>query len=481
MQYQKDKGSLFEQITEESEKGAGTYGLCGGRGMCGKCRVRFLSGAPLPSSADRRVFTPVQLREGYRLACTARPVGSCEVEPCFVREPEAKILTDTQGAAGIALSGKSEKPGRKGLHKPDQSNQGQFCAVDLGTTTVVMQLTDRQSGNVLYTYAFQNPQRMYGIDVLARISAAEEGRADLLQRLIVEGLEKGLREIEQTGRPDEIIISGNTAMEHLLLGYPVHTLGKAPFLPAHTGLSQFTLGGYPAVFLPGISAFVGADIVSGIYALGMTETGAFTLFIDLGTNGEMAIGGRDGILCTAAAAGSAFEGSVSSRIVGTDMTALACDMLQEGHMDESGLLQEPWFTKGYPAGERGELLIRQQDIRNLQMAKAAVCTGVSLLLDQTEGWHRLDRVYLAGGFGYELDVEKAVRIGLIPRVLETRCVAVGNTSLAGAVRFGREGHKEPIQREKHLQHIADISTSLNLAEQPEFEARYFQSMTFAQM
>ncbi len=83
------------------------------------------------------------------------------------------------------------------------------------------------------------------------------------------------------------------------------------------------------------------------------------------------------------------------------------------------------------------------------------------------------KVYLAGGFGYELDVEKAVRIGLIPRVLETRCVAVGNTSLAGGGALRQEGHKEPIQREKHLQHIADISTSLNLAEQPEFEARYF--------
>lgn len=477
MRYQKGKGSLFEQILKESGNETGSCGLCGGRGICGKCRVKFLSGAPLPSSVDRRFFTPAQLREGYRLACLARPAGDCEVEPCFVRGPEARILTEIQKITGAAMPG---KPETESLYEPDRAGRGQFCAVDLGTTTVVMQLINRQTGNVLHTCAFQNPQRMYGIDVLARISAAEEGRAELLQKLIVDGLEKGLKEIEQSGRPDEIILSGNTAMEHLLLGYPVDTLGKAPFVPAHTGFSRFLLGGYPAVFLPGISAFTGADIVSGIYALGMAETEAFTLFIDLGTNGEMAIGNRDGILCTATAAGSAFEGNVSSEVLGTDMTALACDMLQAGCMDESGLLQEPWFTNGYPVGGREEVLIRQQDIRNLQMAKAAVCTGVSLLLDQTEGWHRLARVYLAGGFGYELDVEKAVRIGLIPGILEKRCVAVGNTSLAGAVRFGREGQKERAQRENCLQHIVKISRSLNLAEQPGFEAHYMQSMTFGQ-
>ena len=297
---------------------------------------------------------------------------------------------------------------------------------------------------------------------------------------------RSLGHMSEAGSPDEVIVAGNTTMEHLLLGYPVDTLGKAPFQPFHTGCSEFTIRGCPAVFLPGISAFVGADIVSGLYALGMAEREELTLFIDLGTNGEMAVGNRTGILCTATAAGSAFEDSVCFGVLGTDMTALAFDLLKEGIMDETGLLEEPWFTEGYRTGSGGEILIRQQDIRNLQMAKAAVCAGVSILLDRVDGWHRLSAVYLAGGFGYDLDVAKAVDIGLVPERLQNLCTPVGNTSLAGGVRWGRERQRDvmpgqPARRDEALSQIVNLCTSLNLAEQPEFEARYIGAMAFKRM
>ncbi len=482
--FQTGKGALLEQALAGLEQGS-SYGLCGGRGTCGKCRVRFLSGAPLPSSADRRFFTPGELREGYRLACTARPASDCEVELCFAEEPTAKILTVSGNGTDCLLADEMNRKGSPAGCEQEEAG-GQFCAVDLGTTTVVMQLRDRRTGNILYTYAFQNPQRAYGIDVLARISAAQSGRAEQMQRAVVEELEKGLGHMRQAGSPDEVIVAGNTTMEHLLLGYPVDTLGKAPFRPFHTGRSEFTLRGCPAVFLPGISAFVGADIVSGLYALGMAEREELTLLIDLGTNGEMAVGNRTGILCTATAAGSAFEGSVCFGVLGTDMTALAFDLLKEGIMDETGLLEEPWFTEGYRTGSGGEILIRQQDIRNLQMAKAAVCAGVSILLDRVDGWHRLSAVYLAGGFGYDLDVAKAVDIGLVPERLQNLCTPVGNTSLAGGVRWGRERQRDvmpgqPARRDEALSQIVNLCTSLNLAEQPEFEARYIGAMAFKRM
>lgn len=482
--FEKEKGALLDQALAGLEQGS-SYGLCGGRGACGKCRVRFLSGAPLPSLADRKCFTPGELRAGYRLACTARPASDCEVELCFAEEPAAKILTVS--GSGTDCFGADEADRKGSLFGCEQeAADGQFCAVDLGTTTVVMQLTDRRTGKVLYTYAFRNPQRVYGIDVLARISAAQSGRAEQMRRAVLEELETGLREMDAAGSPDEVVIAGNTTMEHLLLGYSVDTLGRAPFQPCHTGLSKFTLRGCPAVFLPGISAFVGADIVSGLYALGMAEREELTLLIDLGTNGEMAVGNRKGILCTATAAGSAFEGSVCSGVLGTDLTALAYAMLEEGIMDETGLLEEPWFTEGYRPGSAGDILIRQQDIRNLQMAKAAVCAGVSILLDRVDGWHRLAHVYLAGGFGYELDVAKAVGIGLVPETLQNLCTAVGNASLAGGIRWGRAGQRVGIpgqspEREEVLSHIVSVCTSLNLAEQPEFEARYIDAMAFKRM
>lgn len=494
VRFQKKAGSLFDQILAKQGGSGGSYGTCGGRGACGKCRVRFRSDAPLPSFADRKFLTPKELREGYRLACTAKPSADCEVEVWFAQEQEAQIVTvsevDVQPGRGAAESGAvRESAGMKEgvLTSTDvyDAPAGCFCAVDLGTTTVVMQLVSQRNGEILDTYAFQNPQRAYGTDVLSRITAAECGKAETLRQVLLTELENGLRKLETVGEAREIIISGNTTMGHLLLGYPVESLGKAPFTPYHIETSYFDLSGHPAVFLPGISAFVGADIVSGVYACGMAEREELSLFIDLGTNGEMAVGNRDGILCTATAAGSAFEGGVSAQVMGTDMTALAADMRRAGVMDETGLLAEPWFTEGY---QRGAITIRQQDIRNLQMAKAAICAGASILLEKADAWKKVAHVYLAGGFGYYLDVEKAVSIGLIPRTLRGICTAVGNTSLAGAIRYGRSGSRDACgshslsqEREAALDRIVRISQSINLARQPEFETRYIETMAFTEI
>ncbi len=466
--FRKGAGSLSDQIVAA---GYGGSGLCGGRGACGKCRVRFPGQAPLPSSADRKFFTPAQLREGYRLACTSRPGADCEVEICYEREPEMAILTATDETApdGDRLPQ---------AQKLTAHTEGLFCAVDLGTTTVVMQLIEKREGTALDTYAFPNPQRVYGVDVLARITAAGSGKAQALREVLLAEMEKGLHRLEQYGRAEQIVVSGNTTMGHLLLGYPVESLGRAPFTPYHIESSKFVLCGYPAIFLPGISAFVGADIVSGMYACKLAEREELSLFIDLGTNGEMAVGSREGILCTATAAGSAFEGGVSSQVMGTDMTALAGDMLAEGVLDETGLMREPWFTEGF---RLGEIMVSQKDIRNLQMAKAAICAGASILLDRMDAWEKISRVYLAGGFGYYLDVDKAVGIGLIPGVLQGKCRAVGNTSLAGAIRYGRNTQAGSSREEEKLRHIVEISRSLNLAQQPEFENRYIEAMTFGRM
>lgn len=502
--YQKGAGDLFDQILASQTALVGKYGLCGGRGACGKCIVRFLAEAPLPSFADRKFLTPLQLREGYRLACTAKPYADCEIEICFLEEEEAEIITHfgvTEGTGQVSRHNEGMEQKKGGKSDEEGGKHRLFCAIDLGTTTCVMQLADSITGDIIYTYAFQNPQRAYGIDVLSRIYAAENGKAKLLQEVLIEELEKGFQEMKQMGQPEKVIVSGNTAMSHILLGYPAESLGKAPFTPYHIGRTDFELCGYPAVFMPGISAFVGADIVSGIYACGMAEKEEHTLFIDLGTNGEMAAGNRDRILCTAAAAGSAFEGNVSSQMMGTDITAIAFDMLTSGVMDETGLMQEPWFTEGYRVGK---VLIRQQDIRSLQTAKAAICAGARILLERMDLWDKITDVYLAGGFGYYLDVDKAVGIGLIPEILQCKCRAVGNTSLAGAVRYGRapaniftggaglsttgagssgsvSAALEDSTEDKKLQHIVRISQSLNLAEQPEFTAYYIEAMAFRKM
>lgn len=502
LHFQKGQGSLLEQILQK--KAYGSLGLCGGRGACGRCRVRFLSAAPLPSAADRRFFSPEELREGWRLACMAKPVIDCSVELHFASEesvseksaseeseeieakgiiPDIVTWTDPAPQAMTATqTGRGETANGKAKLAETEETAGAAkrlcCVIDLGTTTVAMQLVNKITGDILYTHTFINPQRAYGIDVMARIANAVNMRSERMQEVLLTELENGLSILQKAGKPENIIISGNTTMEHLLLGYPVDGLGTAPFTPFSLDAAHIDLFGYPTLCLPGISAFVGADIVSGIYACHMAEREELSLLIDLGTNGEIAIGNKDRIICTAAAAGSAFEGEISAQALGTDITAIAHDMLKAQVMDQNGLLAEPWFTEGWQAEiERAKTVcIRQQDIRSLQLAKAAICVGTGLLLDRMAAWDGIAHVYLAGGFGYYLDVKKAVGIGLIPAVLEDKCRAVGNTSLAGAIRCAREKHSEEM-----LRHIVQISEAVNLAQQPEFESRYIAAMAFHEM
>lgn len=468
-------------------------GFCGGHGNCGRCRVRFLSGVPLPSASDRRALTPEQLRDGYRLACTAKPVADCRIELCFAKDSKMTVVSEYR-AGWLTQASELDESARPEIPGLSQGTKGTFCAVDIGTTTVVMQLVDRQSGRALATETFVNPQRKYGADVISRIELSKTHGAEM-HRLIMEALESGLHSLVRkaggAGRPDRVILAGNTVMVHLLLGYPVESLGRAPFVPYHQGEVTFELGGVPAWIFPEISAFVGADIVSGVYACGMAEREELSLLIDLGTNGEIVLGNRYRILCTATAAGTAFEGGGEYTVPGSDMISVSYELLERGILDETGLLAEPWFTEGYRAGKA---LVTKEDIRKLQMAKAAVYAGVVTLLDRMEaGPEMIRHVYLAGGFGYFLDSGKAGAVGLFPAELADAAQAVGNASLAGAVRRGMnvmpqgeapEGEGTGASRlgaasdDNSVSHIIQISRSINLAEEGMFGDCYINSMDF---
>ncbi|MDE6319983.1 MAG: ASKHA domain-containing protein, partial [Lachnospiraceae bacterium] len=347
---------------------------------------------------------------------------------------------------------------------------------------IAMQLYCMATGEVVDTYCEHNPQRSYGADVLSRIQASCKGRREELQRLVCESLLRGLQRF-LTGRLIDaaqlrcICIAGNTAMEHLLMGYDVQRLGRSPFTPVEIGVQETTLSGLfaclagvqigenaalmtlPVYLTPGISAFVGGDMTAGLYALRMLpgfvdgkdlqaqDEPRVCFLIDLGTNGEIAITDGKRMLVTATAAGPAFEGSGESALIGTDRIALTASFLQRGILDETGLLAEPYFSEGVPveaedvraaekSGQMNTFRIRKEDIRSLQMAKAAIRAGIEILWVEM-GCPRMDRVYLAGGFGYELDVEAAFAIGLLPVQLRGRVEAVGNTSLAGAFLMGR--------------------------------------------
>lgn len=476
------------------EQGFWTEGGCRGGGRCGKCRVRFPEGAPFPSAVERRLLTPEELRAGVRLACLHRADRPCRVEVDFARGPETEVVTETVGledgpfaplsSAVCATSGDGDA-GDGGESEGDASDGGWCIAVDLGTTTVAMQARSLGNGAVLAEWTAQNPQRRFGADVVSRMQAAQDGQGEALQKLIREALETGVcRLTRQVGRGDPagVYVAGNTVMEHLLAGLPVEGLARYPFTPVtleeqHIPWDSRAKEKTPWTLLPGISAFVGADLLAGTLACGMHRRREITLLLDLGTNGELVLGNRERLLCAATAAGPAFEGTAGTPERGTDRIAVIGQLLEEGVIEKTGLLKEPWFETGYPweletGTGASRWRVTQEDIRALQKAKAAIHAGICVLMRKYGITCKdISAVWLAGGFGYFLDTHRAAQIGLFPAELREKVKAVGNTSLAGAFVYGRSDKTE-------AEEIRRISRAVNLAQEPDFETLYLEHLNF---
>lgn len=347
---------------------------------------------------------------------------------------------------------------------------GKAVCIDIGTTTIAMEY--QTGGGVKKSYKTLNPQRRFGADVLSRIEAANRGRGDELNSLIRFAIKKGIGEVTDGETPDKIIIAGNTTMVHLLMNYPCDTLGEYPFKSDHLKTIEASLGNIPMTVLGGISAFVGGDIVSGLYMCDFDLSSKVNLFIDLGTNGEMAIGNRDRIIATSTAAGPAFEGGrLSSDVKGTDIIEIMADMVDGKIMDSTGKLTDKYYEDGYKWSE--SVTVLQQDIREIQMAKAAVRAGIECLTSAYGvSYDDIGTVYLAGGMGYWLSPEKAARIGLLPAELKDKTKAVGNSSLGGAVKYACEGGRE------HIENIQKISREFPLAQHKDFDRLYIKYMNF---
>lgn len=474
---------------------------CGGRGVCGRCRIRFINNAPIPTGIERNAFSPEELRQGCRLACMAKPRNDCLIETEFIENRNIDILT---AVPEFNNSEEVEKPKEidditQMSASVDQISQHKhIIAVDLGTTTIAMQLMELETGKIIDTYCAMNPQRVYGADVLSRIQAAGTGHADSMKESVWKVISDGVTRfagIKYQNQPVEIgcmCIAGNTTMEHLLMGLSTEGLGKSPFTPVELGLQKCIMSGhnFPVYITPGITAFVGGDIAAGLYhcnllpplASEMAEHPKETeaqLFIDLGTNGEMAIIAGERIIVTATAAGPAFEGGAGAAVPGSDMIKITASLLEQGSLDETGLLAAPYFDEGIDVtvpSASDHIHLTQSDIRTLQMAKAAIRAGIEILCKKI-GNLSLTRVYLAGGFGYYLDVNAAITIGLIPENLRNCTYPAGNTSLAGAFDIGRDlltGLVDETVLIKSLQKIE----SINLAQEEDFERLYINYLNF---
>ena len=262
-------------------------------------------------------------------------------------------------------------------------------------------------------------------------------------------------------------------MLYLLCGHDTQPLGRAPFQADFLESEELQIEETKAFTLPGFSAFVGGDIMAGVLASGMYKQKEISLLIDLGTNGEMVLGNEKKMLACSTAAGPAFEGMLQAQgkaVWGADIVEYVAGLLEKGIVDETGLLIEPYFTEGITIAG---IQITQEHIRSLQTAKAAIAAGVQMLVKKygLTGAEEIDKVYLAGGFGYYLKEESALTIGVLPEALRGKIQAVGNSALAGCYYY----HFAP-RALSETKEIRNITKVLNLAELDEFNESFLESM-----
>jgi uncharacterized 2Fe-2S/4Fe-4S cluster protein (DUF4445 family) len=383
-------------------------------------------------------------------------------------------------------------------------------AYDLGTTTVVATLLDLETGTPAAVRSMLNRQQPFGADVITRISATmmDEGALDALQARARETLAQLTEEVcseagVDPGEVYEVTLCGNVTMTQLALGIDPEPLSMAPFVvtthsPPPLQAADFGIPVHPrapAFAFPSLGAYVGGDIVAGILATGLTRDKRLRLFIDVGTNSEIALGNQDGVVATAAPAGTAFEaaqircgmrasdGAIEGvklseagihlavigdaepvGMCGSGLVDCVAELVTIGLLDHSGrYVDDETAAQVAPAlagrltyigkervfvmhwrGEDAEssVFLSQRDVRELQFAKASIATGWEILLGELGvDASEISQVLLAGSFGQYLSASSAIRIGLVPRMALPRIVSAGNVAGEGA-KIAALSHRE---------------------------------------
>jgi uncharacterized 2Fe-2S/4Fe-4S cluster protein (DUF4445 family) len=528
---------------------------CGGHGTCKKCKVRVVEGELPVSTVDPRAFTSDELAGGWRLACRAPARGELVIEvPPLQTRPKAALVgvgrhvilrpsvqkrhlvleepsledqrSDLQRVMDALddLEPRVEMPVLRTLGKvlreanfdvtavvcddllidlePGDTTERRFAlAFDLGTTTVVANLLDLETGQPVAVTSMLNRQQPFGADVISRVSATmlDEGALDALQARAQETLAQLTQEVcaeagVDPGEVYEITLCGNVTMTQLALGMDPEPLSMAPFIVTTHEFPQLLAADLgvpvharaPAFVFPSLGAYVGGDIVSGMLATGLTRDKRIRLFIDVGTNSEIALGNQEGVVATAAPAGPAFEaaqircgmraaeGAIEGvalaendialevigdiepiGVCGSGLVDAVAELVRIGLLDHSGRFVDdakaaeispalaPRLTKigderVFVLSWKGDdpaasVYLTQRDIRELQFAKASIATGWKILFGEL-GMEpeEVSQVLLAGSFGQYLAPSSAVRIGLVPRVALPRIVSAGNVAGEGS-------------------------------------------------
>jgi len=458
---------------------------CGGKGRCGKCKIKLLEGEISQDARHLQTARDLRLGPEWRLACMGRAEDDLVLE---VGQFEVLIQADETPFAFQAL-------------------EGYGVAVDLGTTSLVAQLLDLSSGKVLAVETAMNPQRPFGSDLISRLEYALAQGTGTLSTLIRKAVGEMLSKLhrDRSLGLNKVVIVGNSVMQHLFSGLDITKLSFYPFESNTLGAQAFTAASLKwnipceeILFYPSIGSFVGSDILAGIHATGMWRSKEYSVLVDLGTNGEIVVGNRDGLWCASTAAGPAFEGarismgmlattgaisSVEQGPEGIDCKVIgnvpATGICGSGLIDAVSVLLERdqlgAFGEILSGQEKvplaGEVVLTQKDIQEFQLAKAAVAAGLHILMRKLGiAKEDVSAVYISGAFGNFINLARMVQTGMMDFPLD-RIYKRGNTALIGAKMF--------LFSELRLaEEILDLCHHVNLESEKDFQDIFVEKLCF---
>lgn len=433
---------------------------CGGRGSCKKCEV----------TVD----------------------GKKELSCQYVAHADATVILP-DNADIVSVTGAEES---------GQLTENLCLCLDIGTTTLALALVSLDERRVIKTLTAKNPQRRFGADVISRIDYCTKNGVDELQSCLVERLNAMISELLGTyglDRVDKLYAAGNTTMLHLFFGVDCSSIGVYPYAPKFLesrlsdGAALGLCGVSEVISLPNIAAFVGADIVAGLGLLGAPSEGRYSLLVDLGTNAEIVLFGKDKYICATAAAGPCFEGAniscgmsategavyeylpdgsystigggIPEGLCATGLIDLISELVRRGEIDESGYMENGEFAIS------DAVSLTPDDVREFQLAKSAVRSAIESLIVRTGiSFDDVERMYVAGGFSANLNVYNAAYLGLLPAELTDRFTPMNNASLLGAVKYACEGND--------LADILNKSEFVDIGADSLFSELFFENMGF---
>jgi uncharacterized 2Fe-2S/4Fe-4S cluster protein (DUF4445 family) len=405
-----------------------------------------------------------------------------------------ELLRSSEWKVTVTLGKRNDATEITFIEPGDNAGKNYGFCFDIGTTTVSAQLVDLNNGKVLGTKATYNKQAAFGSDVITRIIyAKEEDGLENLHQAVADDMNEMIKELVRENGVDLndvtcVVCAGNTTMIHLLMRIDPTYIRKEPYAPVLNFVpavraSEVELRINPRGLLhcvPGVASYVGGDVTAGVIDSGIYKKENLSILIDIGTNGEIVLGNKEFLIAAAASAGPAFEGSGVScgmratlgavqkveinpgdfeaklsvigaakprGICGSGYIDLIAGMLKAGILDKDGKIKPlkhkrlregesgPEFVVAFPdeAGSSGAIVITGPDIENLKRAKAAIYSAASILVKHMGfTFSQVETIFIAGGFGAYLDIQNAIRIGLLPDLERSKFLFIGNSSLGGA-------------------------------------------------